>query len=98
VSTRADFKAARNGCGCAGVVWLVVLAVIELPFEALYKGAGAVGGVIVAVIGVILGIAWTVAAIKWLGNYGSASFHEKARWERQEATQLRKKTWKEGKG
>jgi hypothetical protein len=98
VSTRSDFKQARNGCAFAAVVWLVVLSIIEFPFEAWYShSGGGVGGVIVAGLGVIVGIVWTVVAVKWLGKMGSASHYEKVRWQQQEATRLRKKAWKEGK-
>lgn len=91
MSTRSDWKGAKYGCGCAGLIWLVVLSIIEIPFEALHNGFG-------TVLGVVLGLTWTVVAISWFGKYGSPSFHEKARWERQEATRLRKKAWKEGRG
>jgi hypothetical protein len=33
----------------------------------------------------ILGVTWTVLAIKWFGNIGNPYVYEKAGWERQEA-------------
>ena len=104
MSTRGDFKQARNGCGCAAVIWFVVLTVIELPFEGWYAAvkanAPSGGGVLEALaigLGVVVGVAWTVVAYRWLAKMGSPTYYEKRRWEQQEATRLRKKAWKEGK-
>ena len=79
------------------VIWLVVLSVIELPFEAWYNASGGgASGTIAGVVGAIVGIAWTVLAARFLGKFGSASYYEKQRWQRQEDARLRKKAWKEG--
>jgi hypothetical protein len=52
-------------------------------------------GVAIA-LGVVVGVAWTAGAIWLLARFSSPSYYEKARWERQEATRLRKKEWREG--
>jgi hypothetical protein len=88
VSTRGDFKQARNGCGFAVLIWLVVGGILILPFQG---HGGFWDGV-----AVVLFVAWTVLAYKLLSELGSASYYEKQRWQRQEATRLRKKAWKEG--
>ena len=89
MSTRGDFKAARNSCGCIGLIWFLGLSVVLAPAMATNNGFG-------IAVGAILGIAWTVGALWLVSKLGSPSFHEKTRWERQEATRLRKKAWKEG--
>lgn len=89
MSTKGDFKAARNSCGCIGVIWFFGLGLFVGPFVAANNGFG-------TAVGVILGIAWTVGAIWVYSKIGSPSVHEKVRWERQEQTRLRKKEWKEG--
>lgn len=71
-----------------GLIWLLGLGLVVAPFAASNNGFG-------IAVGVVLGIAWTVFAF-WGIKWGTPAFHEKARWERQEATRLRKKAWKEG--
>ncbi len=89
MSTRGDFKAARNSCGCIVLIWLLGLGVIGL-----IVGAGNNG--LANALGVVLGIALTVSAVWVWIKVGSPDAQEKARWERQEQTRLRKKAWKEG--
>jgi hypothetical protein len=89
VSTRGDFKAARHGGGCLGLIWLVGLLIFVGPFMAATNAFG-IG------VGVILGIAWTVGAIWFWNKVGSPAAREQARWERLEHTRLRNETSKEG--
>jgi hypothetical protein len=89
VSTRGDFKAARNGRGCLGLIWLVGLLIFVGPFMAATNAFG-IG------VGVILGIAWTVGTIWFWNKVGSPAAREQARWERLEQTRLRDQAAKEG--
>jgi hypothetical protein len=89
VSTRGDFKRSWNSFGCIGLIWLFGLGAVVAPFVASNNGFA-------TAVGVILGIAWTVLAVWVFSKWGSPSYWEKARWQRQEQTRLRKKAWTVG--
>jgi hypothetical protein len=89
VSTEGDFKSARNGAGCLGLIWLVGLCIFVGPFTAARNAFG-IG------VGVTLGIAWTVGTIWFWNKVGSSGAREEARWEWLEQTRFRKKASKEG--
>jgi hypothetical protein len=94
VSTRGDFKGAAWGCGFALFIWAFVLfGILVVGFQLSSNKPGLVVWILLAV----LGIPWTVLAIKWFAPMGNPHLYEKERWKRQEATRLRKKAWKEGK-
>ena len=88
MSTRDDFKAARNGGGCLSLLWLVGLLIFVGPFMAARNAFG-IG------VGVVLGIAWTVGTIWFWINVGSPAAREEARWEKLEKTRMRTKDSKE---
>ena len=89
MSSRGDFKAARNGGSCLGLIWLVGLLILVGPFMAAQNAFG-IG------VGVILGTAWTVGTILFWNKVGSPAAREKARWESLEQTRLSEKASKEG--
>jgi hypothetical protein len=89
VSTGGDFKAARNGAGCLGLIWLIGLFIFVGPFTAARNAFG-IG------VGVILGIAWTAATIWFWNRVGSSAAREEARWEWLQRMRFGKKASKEG--
>jgi hypothetical protein len=89
VSTRGDFKAAWNGGGCLGLIWLVGLFIFVGPFTAARNAFG-IG------VGVTLGIAWTVGTIWFWNKVGSPAARERARWESLEKKRLSAEASKEG--